>query len=60
MTTSRLALGVLLIMTGCDARDTPKAKKVSETANMISKSHIPRQDLVEIFDNIRKQTNWEN
>jgi hypothetical protein len=56
MNAARIALAAILITVSCDARD--KAATKPAESKMTPKSHIPREELVQIFDGIRQQTKW--
>jgi hypothetical protein len=53
-----LSLISFLTLTGCDARKQQATPKPTGNSNMIPKSHIPREQLVEMFDGMRKKTKW--
>jgi len=58
MNLARIVIFLALIAGGCDAGDAATTKP-TETSNMTPKSHIPRDQLQQMFDGIRQQTKWD-
>lgn len=60
MNFAQIGLAVLLIASGCDVREgrDTAASQPAEASNMTANSHIPRDELVQMFDGIRQKTKW--